>query len=108
VESLRITELVAVSRYWTPAHIDVTDAPLVYAKPKGDWLTRLPHPLAPVDDADRFRRRAVSSRLIVDTAEIPELPELDLPPVEEPPTVEQRWREWRAAARHLLQRFAYR
>jgi len=106
VESLKITEVSAISRYWTPEHIDVTDAPLVYAKPRGDWLARLPRPLAPVDDADRFRRRAASARLIVDPAEIPTLPELEQPPTEEqPPVAEQNWRE---TARHLWRRFAYR
>lgn len=105
MESLRITQPVAVSRYWTPAHIDVTDAPIVYAKPKGDWLGRLPRALVPVDETDRFRRRATSARLIVDPAEIRELPQLDLPPVEEEPVVEPTWRE---TARHLLRRLAYR
>lgn len=27
-----------VSEYWTPEHLDVTDVPITYARPKPNWL----------------------------------------------------------------------
>ncbi len=104
MDSLRISELSAVSRYWTPSHLDVTDAPVTYAKPKPPWLERLPRVqrLTAIDDADRFRRRMINDRLEIEPNEIPELPPLETAAVEiaTPP-------RWKNGARRLLQRFAH-
>lgn len=108
MDSLKIGEVVAVSRYWTPKHVDVTSAPLNYAKPKAAWLKRLQtlRLLVPVDDADRMRRRALNRRTIVDPTEIRQLPPLDIAPDGEArrPTFE----DLRARSRDFLERLAYR
>ena len=107
VNSLRLSELSAVSRYWTPAHLDVTDAPVVYAKPKPAWIDRMDrfHPLAAIDEADRFRRRMINDRLAIEANEIPDLPPLEMPAATEALAVPARWK---TGARHLLRRLAYR
>ena len=67
---------IEVSAYWTPLHLDVTDAPLHYAAPKADWtdgFERL-RPLVKSDAGDRMARRRVQTRAIVDPAEITVLP----------------------------------
>ncbi len=80
MDSWKIGELSAVSRYWTPSHIDVTDAPLNYAKPKPAWIDRIPAipSLARIDEADRFRRRMLNNRLAIEPNEIPELPPIEV------------------------------
>lgn len=106
MDSLKISELSAVSRYWTPAHLDVTDAPLIYAKPKPAWIDRLAQvrSLAPIDEADRFRRRMISDRLAIEPNEIPELPVLEFPTLDPVPVRPH----WKNGARQLLRRLAYR
>jgi hypothetical protein len=99
-----MSELVAVSRYWTPRHIDVTDAPLRYAQPKPDWLNRLPaaRVIVKIDETDRMRRRARHSHTVVNPVEILPLPRIEVDE-EEPIPVRAGWR-----ARDLLRRLAYR
>jgi hypothetical protein len=41
MEPMRLGETVMVSRYWTPDHIDVTAAPMTYARPKALWIEQL-------------------------------------------------------------------
>jgi hypothetical protein len=72
----------AVSPYWTPQHLDVTDAPLTYAPPKAAWIdgfTRL-RPLVRTDADDRLARRRQQTRSIVEPGEIPVLPPLIVRP----------------------------
>jgi hypothetical protein len=78
MEYLNESQRIAISPYWTPAHIDVTDAPLRYAAPKPSWLDRMDrhHPFTTIDSRDRSRRRAISSNAVVHAWEM-----LDLPPV---------------------------
>jgi hypothetical protein len=68
-----------VSARWTPQHLDVTDAPLLYAAPKAPWIdgfARLRR-LVVTDANDRMARRREHTRAIVDPAEITVLPPLD-------------------------------
>jgi hypothetical protein len=67
-----------VSAYWTPQHLDVTDAPLAYAAPKAAWIDGFDRlrPLMRTDVDDRMARRRVQSHAIVDPAEITVLPPL--------------------------------
>lgn len=83
MDSLKIGDVVAVSRYWTPAHVDVTFAPLNYAKPKAGWLERLQEMrlLAPIDDTDRARRRALHRRTVVEATEVRALPPIESVPL---------------------------
>jgi hypothetical protein len=70
---------VEVSAYWTPQHVDMTDAPLRYAPPKATWIEgfqRL-HPLVKSDAGDRMARRRIQTRAVVDPAEITVLPPID-------------------------------
>jgi hypothetical protein len=89
MEQLHLDE-VTVSKYWTPRHIDVTDAPISYAKPKASWLERLDQhrPLVPIDSRDRAARRALNTHRVVSALEILELPPLEpaaAPPPAKPP-----------------------
>jgi hypothetical protein len=67
-----------VSAYWTPQHLDVTDAPLAYAAPKAAWIDGFDRlrPVMRTDVDDRMARRRVQSHAIVDPAEITVLPPL--------------------------------
>lgn len=70
-----------VSRYWTAAHLDVTDVPLAYAPPKASWIDgfyRL-RPLVKIDSGDRMARLRQQTHSIVKPEEIPRLPPLALP-----------------------------
>jgi hypothetical protein len=70
-----------VSAYWTPQHVDVTDAPVRYASPKATWIDgyeRL-QPLVKSDAGDRMARRRMHTRAVVDPAEITALPPLAPP-----------------------------
>ena len=65
-----------VSVYWTPQHVDVTDAPLRYASPKADWVDgywRLRSAVV-TDAGDRMVRRRAHTRAVVDPTEITVLP----------------------------------
>jgi hypothetical protein len=81
MEQLHLDEVI-VSKYWTPGHIDVTNAPIHYAKPKASWLERLDkhRPLVPIDSRDRATRRALNANLVVSALEIMELPPLEPAP----------------------------
>ncbi len=61
-----------VSAYWTPDHVDVTDAPVRYAGPKGAWIDefRRLRPFASSDVADRMARRRLHTHAVVDANEI--------------------------------------
>jgi hypothetical protein len=78
---------VEVSAYWTPQHLDVTDAPLRYASPKGDWTAGFQRlrPLVTTDAADRMARRRAQTRAVVDPAEI-----IVLPPIVPPESPKRR------------------
>lgn len=85
MESLRMGEVAAVSPYWTPEHIDVTDTPIPYAAPKPSWLDALDsyRPIARIDSRDRELRRAMSSHTRTTAVEIRELPPLPTPAFED-------------------------
>ncbi|MFN2460195.1 MAG: hypothetical protein ABR591_05865 [Candidatus Velthaea sp.] len=74
MEQLRIGEVVAVSRYLTPNHIDVTDVPVRYAPPKAAWIDGYDklRSLARIDASDRMMRRRTHSHAIISPEEIPE------------------------------------
>ena len=63
---------IEVSAYWTPEHLDVTDAPLRYAPPKATWIDGFERlrPLVRIDAGDRMARRRVQTHAVVDPAEI--------------------------------------
>jgi hypothetical protein len=66
----------AVSQYWTPQHLDVTNAPLTYASPKATWIDefqRLKGVLGS-NTADRIARQRMHTHAIVDPCEITALP----------------------------------
>ena len=67
-----------VSAYWTPQHLDVTDAPLTYAPPKAAWIDGFDRlrPVMRSDVDDRMARRRAQTHAIVDPAEITVLPPL--------------------------------
>jgi hypothetical protein len=67
-----------VSAYWTPQHLDVTDAPLAYAAPKAAWIDGFDRlrPVMRTDVDDRMARRRMQTHAIVDPAEITVLPPL--------------------------------
>ena len=85
MERARFAEVSAVSRYWTPNHLDVTDQPMRYAPPKPAWIDRLAEHRArvPIDDRDRLARLRMHTRAVVDPTEIPVLPPLPSAPVAE-------------------------
>jgi hypothetical protein len=69
-----------VSARWTPQHLDVTDAPLLYAAPKAPWIDGFQKLRVVTDAGDRMARRRAHTRAIVDPAEITVLPPLPQPP----------------------------
>lgn len=83
MESLRIGEIVAVSRYLTPNHLDVTNVPLTYAPPKAPWIDGYVKRRAgsPIDAQDRLARRRMQTRAIVNPEDIPVLPALVAAPL---------------------------
>ncbi|BDE05610.1 hypothetical protein WPS_08860 [Vulcanimicrobium alpinum] len=100
-------EVVAVSRYWTPGHLDVTDAPVRYAAPKAAWIDRMPKRarVRRIDDVDRLWRRRAHSGAIVAASEISVLPALNLAPVDEVSEVRSPLGEiYGAVARRLTSR----
>ncbi|HEX3550801.1 MAG TPA: hypothetical protein VHT53_10520 [Candidatus Elarobacter sp.] len=70
-----------VSAYWTPQHVDVTDAPVRYAGPKATWLEefRRLRPRPASDVSDRMARRRAHTHAIVDANEILAPPPVPLP-----------------------------
>lgn len=76
MDGLNIGDVVAVSRYWTPNHIDMTYAPVEYARNKPSWIDRLDdhQPLVRIDSRDRAKRRAMHSSVRVTPEEIRPLP----------------------------------
>lgn len=81
MDGLNIGAVVAVSRYWTPQHIDMTYAPLEYGRTKPSWIDRLEEhrSLARIDWRDRMKRRAQHSKTVVAPEEIRVLPPLAAP-----------------------------
>lgn len=76
-------ELIEVSRYWTPDHLDVTNVPMTYARPKAPWIDdfkRLRRRLSS-DASERLARRRLHTHAVVDPNEITVLPPLPPPPV---------------------------
>jgi hypothetical protein len=75
-------EITEVSRYWTPAHLDVTNIPLAYAPPKATWVDgyRRLRPLLAIDSLDRLARHRMTSHAVVDPTEITVLPPLVVAP----------------------------
>lgn len=65
-----------VSAYWTPQHLDVTDAPVHYAPPKATWIDGFQRlrPAVKSDAVDRMARRRLQTRAIVDPTEIMPIP----------------------------------
>jgi hypothetical protein len=82
MERLDMTEVTAVSRYWTPDHLDVTNVPATYARPKATWIEGFERlkPLVPIDAQDRMVRRRMQTRAVVDPAEITVLPPVVVQP----------------------------
>jgi len=72
MDTLRIGEVVAVSRFLTPDHIDVTHVPMTYARPRGAWIDRYAElrARAPIDAFDRMARRRNHSNSVVNPEEI--------------------------------------
>jgi hypothetical protein len=80
VERLHYAEVAAVSRYWTPEHLDVTDAPMTYARPKPAWIDRYDRRQRQrTDGQDRLARHRMHSGAIVEPCEIPVLPPIAVP-----------------------------
>jgi hypothetical protein len=70
-------DVTAVSRFWTPDHLDVTDVPMTYARPKPPWIDHLERrSRSRIDDRDRLARRRMHSGAVIDPSEIPVLPPL--------------------------------
>lgn len=86
MESMRLGETVMVSRYWTPDHIDVTDVPMTYARPKATWIDHLDkhRRFKALDERDRLFRRRSHTSAFIDPAEITLLPPLRIAPTPEP------------------------
>lgn len=74
--SLKHIENVTVSEYWTPQHLDVTNAPVTYAAPKAAWIDefRRLRGVLGSNTADRVARQRMHSHAIVDPCEITALP----------------------------------
>jgi hypothetical protein len=72
-------ESCTVSRYWTPQHLDVTNAPTMYAPPRAAWIDEFQRLRGAVasNTADRVARRRMHSHAIVDPCEITALPAFD-------------------------------
>jgi hypothetical protein len=80
VERLHYAEVAAVSRYWTPEHLDVTDAPMTYARPKPAWIEQYDRRRRRATDGqDRLARHRMHSGAIVEPCEIPVLPPITVP-----------------------------
>ena len=81
MENMNIGDVVAVSRYWTPQHIDMTYASVEYARSKPSWIDRLEEhrSFARIDWRDRMNRRAQHSKVVVAPEEIRILPPLAAP-----------------------------
>ncbi|GAC1401919.1 MAG: hypothetical protein NVSMB64_00880 [Candidatus Velthaea sp.] len=77
-----MSELVAISRYWTPYHIDVTHLPVRYAPPKAPWIDKLAEHqrLSAIDFSDRLARRRANTNAVVEPQEIPVLPAIQPAP----------------------------
>ena len=74
-------DVVAVSRYWTPDHLDVTDVPMTYARPKPPWIDQFDRrSRRRIDDRDRLARRRMHSGAVIHPCEIPVLPPLAAAP----------------------------
>ncbi len=84
MESMRLGEAVMVSKYWTPDHIDVTDVPMTYARPKAAWIDRLDKRgrFKSLDEGDRLLRRRSHTSAFIDPAEITVLPPLRTSPLQ--------------------------
>jgi hypothetical protein len=95
-------EITEVSRYWTPGHLDVTNVPLAYARPKATWVEgyRRLRPLSAIDSQDRLARHRMSSHAVVDPTEITVLPPLAAPV--RPERVHWRFLDGVRAARQRL------
>ena len=95
-----------VSARWTPQHLDVTDAPLLYAAPKAPWIDGFQklRPLVVTDAGDRMARRREHTRAIVDPAEITVLPPLPRPVVarEQPRAVQSILHEVWSRSRRVM------
>jgi hypothetical protein len=65
-----------VSRYWTPQHLDVTNAPLTYAQPKANWIDEFARMKGVLGSStsDRIARQRMHSHAIVDPCEITAMP----------------------------------
>ena len=98
MEGWNIGEVVAVSRYWTPQHKDMTYAPVEYARNKPSWIDRLDEhrSLAQIDSRDRMKRRALHSNTQVNPEEVRQLPPIveQAPEVIERPEVRSTIRIW--------------
>lgn len=71
-------EIVAISAWWTPNHLDVTHVPMTYAKPKAAWIegyVALRKTISS-DVSERMARRRDHSRAVIDPNEIGVLPPL--------------------------------
>ena len=99
-----------VSARWTPQHLDVTDAPLLYAAPKAPWIDGFQKLRTRVvtDAGDRMARRREHTRAVVDPAEITVLPPLPPPPVrhDEPPLQSVFQEVWSRSRRVMRGRVA--
>ena len=71
MESMRLGETVMVSRFWTPDHIDLTDVPMTYARPKATWIDHLDQHrrFKAIDERDRLFRRRSHAMAFIDPAE---------------------------------------
>jgi hypothetical protein len=66
-----------VSTYWTPEHLDVTDAPSTYAPPKPSWLEgfdALREHVTTTSEDRMLRRRLQEHSLVTDPGELALLP----------------------------------
>jgi hypothetical protein len=70
------TENCTVSHYWTPQHLDVTNAVVIYAPPKATWIDEFQRMKGVLgsNTADRIARQRMHSHAIVDPCEITALP----------------------------------
>ena len=61
-----------VSRFWTPDHIDLTDVPMTYARPKATWIDHLDQHrrFKAIDERDRLFRRRSHARAFIEPAEV--------------------------------------
>jgi hypothetical protein len=103
MERSHCADVVMVSRHWTPGHLDVTDAPITYARPKPAWIDRLDRRRTPCSNAaDRLARRRMSTGAVVDPYEIPVLPPLPSPVKVEPARFERAFATFYGAVARRL------